>query len=28
MEQTAGELGMAFASNDQVRGGGDTEASS
>ena len=28
VERTAGELGMAFASNDQVRGSGDTEASS
>ena len=28
VEQTAGELGMAFASNDQLLGGGDTEASS
>jgi uncharacterized protein (DUF1778 family) len=28
VERTAGELGMAFASNDQVRGGGDTEVSS
>ena len=28
VERAAGELGMAFASNDQVRGGGDMEASS
>jgi uncharacterized protein (DUF1778 family) len=28
VERTAGELGMAFASVDQVRGGRDTEASS
>jgi uncharacterized protein (DUF1778 family) len=28
VEQTAGELGMAFATNDQVRSGEDSEASS
>jgi uncharacterized protein (DUF1778 family) len=28
VEETAGELGMAFDTNDQVRGGGYTEASS